>query len=146
LASPTYPQLWQRQAALLLLSGDAEGYRRHCARFVERFGRTTVVSTGFAVAYACNLGPDPARDNAVPLRLAQQALKAAPKATGEQFEAALAYHRAGQPGQAIKALNGSPQLLQQPRAWAALALAHHQLGQADDARRWLAKADEWYDR
>src|SRR5262249_35033888 len=40
----------------------------------------------------------------------------------------------------------SPELLDQPRAWPALALAHHQLGQADEAKKWLAKADEWHDK
>src|SRR5262249_38809730 len=33
-----------------------------------------------------------------------------------------------------------------PLAWPILAMAHHRLGHAAEARRWLAKADDWYKR
>jgi hypothetical protein len=32
-----------------------------------------------------------------------------------------------------------------PVTWLLLALAHHRLGHADEARRWLAKAKLWLD-
>jgi tetratricopeptide (TPR) repeat protein len=143
---PTNTQLWHRQAALLLLSGDTEGYCRHCAALLKRYGAATDATQAYSTALACNLAPAPGRDTSVVLRQAERALKARPNQAGELFEVAVARHRAGQQERAIKTLSDSAELLKLPKTWAVLALAHHGLGHAEDAKKWLAKGDEWHDK
>ena len=57
----------------------------------------------------------------------------------------MAQYRAGYWGAAVEALNRSMELCgrRRPRRWFFLAMAHRQLGDAAEARRWYDKADAW---
>jgi tetratricopeptide (TPR) repeat protein len=53
----------------------------------------------------------------------------------------IAHHRAAQFKEAISVLKE----FEAENAWAVLAMAHHQLGQAEEAGKWLQKAKDWND-
>ncbi|HEV3260827.1 MAG TPA: protein kinase, partial [Gemmataceae bacterium] len=145
--SPDDMELWGAYGPVLILAGDTEGYGRACARMRERFGRTEDVRAAYLVARVCGLGrrgvPEPARS----VRLANLAVKADPKAPWYLHTLGLAEYRAGRFDQAIqqlqKSMDTDPRWPGQVVNWLVLAMAHHRLGHADEARRWLDKADQW---
>src|SRR5262249_51492474 len=56
--SPYYEaEMWRLHASLRLLQGDEEGYRKHCAKMVERFGKSPSLHVRHNLATACLLGP-----------------------------------------------------------------------------------------
>src|SRR5262249_50342757 len=66
---------WFEYAAVLLLSGDREGYAAACARLVERCGKAPGLRA-YHVARACTLAPDSVADADRPGRLARAELAA----------------------------------------------------------------------
>jgi hypothetical protein len=100
------------------------------------------------VASICFLRPQADLDLALPTRLARTALAAAPGEPILLLGSSAAHIRNGEPEKAIpqahKALAGrwtqnldwgGPLI-----AWLQLSIAHHQLGQMEEGRRWLDKA------
>jgi tetratricopeptide (TPR) repeat protein len=142
--APFGSQAWHRYAALLVLTGDRDGNRRHCQAMLERFGRSADAAQAYSVAYACNLSPDEAIDRAAVLAQAERARKANPRRDAELFELAVARLRSGQAERTIRELESSAALKKKPQACAIMALAHHQLGHAAEAKTWLAQAEEAY--
>jgi tetratricopeptide (TPR) repeat protein len=137
---------WFEYAAVLLLSGDREGYRRACARMVERCGQAPEMRP-FLVARACTLAPDSVADAAAPERLSRAAL-----AAGESWllaEQAALHYRAGRFKEAVAPLEQSlrrdPRRGQNVLSWLWLALTYQRLGKAEEARRWLGEAQAWLD-
>ncbi len=130
-------------ASRLVLASDSEGYRHACAATLERLGRSDDPLIGEA-ARACLIGPEGVADTSVPRRLAAAALAREPEAPWLHYILGLADFRAGRCEAAIEHLATSLGL---GGGWAAaplnhpvLAMAHHRLGQQDEARRWLKKA------
>jgi tetratricopeptide (TPR) repeat protein len=140
---------WFEYAALSLLSGDRPGYVKACAHMIERCGKDGGPRS-YHVARTCTLAPDGVADASLTGRLAEKELED----SGQEFwslteQGALAY-RAGRFQQAVPLFEQSLQAdLKSGRAvlnrlW--LALANHRLGKADEARRWLNKAQAWLDQ
>jgi WD40 repeat protein/tetratricopeptide (TPR) repeat protein len=143
-----------------LKAGDRAGYQRLCKRLLQelpaRGGNSALVN---GVVNLCAVGPGAVVDWQKPLvlmddrvaRLAEAEPKAAPAAQNQlrqmrhatlTMKGAVLY-RAGRFAEAVPclqkglAVNGGGGTIQ---GWAFLAMAHHRLGQAAEARRWLAKA------
>jgi tetratricopeptide (TPR) repeat protein len=139
---------WFEYAAILLLSGDRAGYRKACARMVERNG---VKPRPFHAVRACTLAADSVK---VPARLARQAEAEVDRNPPYRFwwftlRGALRY-RAG-------AVKDAEPLLEQGLqvdvgagvavvGWLWMALAEQRLGKTEEARRWLDQAAKWLDQ
>src|SRR5262249_17083066 len=59
-------------------------------------------------------------------------------------EVAFARYRTGQFEEAIREMKKAVEVDNYPNAWLVLAMAHHRLGHKADARKWLARADQWF--
>jgi serine/threonine-protein kinase len=140
---------WFEYAALSLLSGDRPGYAKACAHMIE-----TVNKAGgpraYHVARACTLAPDAVADAALPGRLAEKELQGAAKQFWSLTEQGALAYRSGQFQDSVPLFEQSLRADATPgRAvvnWVWLALAHQRLGQSEDARRWLGKAQAWLDQ
>jgi serine/threonine protein kinase/Flp pilus assembly protein TadD len=141
---------WFEYAAVLLLSGDRPGYARACAHMVERCDPTTLDLRPYHVARACTLAPDSVADPAAPGRLAQKDLAGQAREFWSLTEQGALHYRAGRFKQAVPLLKQSLKADPQPgRAvlnWLWLALAEQRLGNSEEARRWLGKAQELLDQ
>src|SRR5207237_4414283 len=138
---------WFEYAALLLLSGDRPGYVKACAHLVDRCGKDKGPRS-YHVARACTLAPDAVADMSLPGRLAQKELQGSREFWSLTEQGALAY-RAGRFQEAVPLFEQSLRANPKPGAvvlnWLWLALAHQRLGKAEEARRWLGKAQAWLD-
>jgi tetratricopeptide (TPR) repeat protein len=140
---------WFEYAAVLLLSGDRQGYRKACARIVERCGQTAELRA-YHVARACTLAPDAVADAGRPGRLVAKELAGQPREFWSLTEQGALYFRAGRFKEAVPLLEHSLQADSlSGRAvlnWLWLALAEQRLGRSQEARRWLARAQAWLDQ
>jgi tetratricopeptide (TPR) repeat protein len=126
----------------LLAAGDAHGLRRAISDLLDRFGSTTNAETCNSVAWDCVLAPGSVADTETPVRLADVALKGLPAQQKHLVLNTLgaALYRTGRFDDAIRRLEEGVRLQagqSQPQDWVFLAMAHHRLGQRDEARRWL---------
>jgi serine/threonine protein kinase/Tfp pilus assembly protein PilF len=148
---PNNPYTWFERACLSLQVGDSEGYRKVCRRMGERFGDSQQVEEVALLAHACVLAPGGASDAAAAIRLAERRLALTPPPSGHHawsvHVVGLAYFRAGQNQKAVewlkKGLEEDPAWQGRVFHWLVLAMALHRLGQADEARQWFAKAEQW---
>jgi serine/threonine protein kinase/WD40 repeat protein/tetratricopeptide (TPR) repeat protein len=134
-------------ACTQILAGDGKGYGATCARFHEHFRRTDDPLTAYLLGRAYVLGPISGISPPIPVKLVEQAL--AGKLPDKNFQAAslhvlgLAHYRAGQFEEAVRhcrqSLSTSPEWIGLSLNWPVLALAHQQLGNQDEARKWLEK-------
>jgi serine/threonine protein kinase/Flp pilus assembly protein TadD len=148
---------WFEYAAVLLLSGDRPGYAAACAHMVERCSRERDVRPyherdlrPYHVARACTLAPDSVADAARPGRLAQKELADQAGEFWSLTEQAALHYRAGRFQQAVplleQSLRADPQSGRAVLNWLWLALAQQRLDKAEEARRWLGKAQAWFDQ
>jgi serine/threonine protein kinase/Flp pilus assembly protein TadD len=128
-------------ACVQLLAGDTTGYRQTCARLLERYGATQEPYIAYTVARACMLSPQGTDDPARLPRLAELELRRSLRDPWTYHVYAAALYRAGQFEQAIRVvetgLTVAPNWTGHFVNWPLLALAHHQLGQEDQAFHWL---------
>jgi serine/threonine-protein kinase len=140
--------LWFEYAAVLLLSGDRDGYRKACAHMLERCGQTRGVRP-YHAARACTLAPDSVGDAARPGRLADAELKEHSREFWSLTEQAALLHRGGDSAAAVPLLKQSLEADPRPGTavvtWLWLALACEKLGQPAEARQWREKAGRWLD-
>ena len=140
---------WFEYAALLLLSGDRPGYARACAHMIEACGKTGARGA-YHVARACTLAPDAVADASLPGRLAEKELQGVAREFWSLTEQGALAYRHGRFQEAVPFFEQSLQADPKPgRAvvnWLWLALAHQRLGKAEEARRWLDKAQAWLDQ
>jgi tetratricopeptide (TPR) repeat protein len=141
-------------AAALLLAGDHAGYRELCVQLAERGVSLTCLNQpgrrANLLARIYSLAQQSAADAEQAAQWAQQALEVGPTLRWYQHTMGLAHFRAGRLDEAVKyldrSLNNSPQWSGQPMNWLALALVHHQRGDAAQARQWLDKAAQKIDQ
>jgi WD40 repeat protein/tetratricopeptide (TPR) repeat protein len=146
---PDNRSLLQPLAIAQLASGDLEGYKRTCRQGIERFTGSTDRGAANDVAWLCALGPDALPDFAGAVALARTAV-AAPSGEATNRQSLLntlgaVLYRAGQHQEAISTLNEALDAHGSGGTawdWVFLAMAHHRLGEADEARRWLHKVSE----
>jgi tetratricopeptide (TPR) repeat protein len=136
---------WFEYAALSLLSGDRSAYARTCARMIERCGKAGELRS-YHVARTCTLAPDAS----LPGRLAEKELKDYAREFWSLTEQGALAYRAGRFQQAVPFFEQSLQADPRPGSavlnWLWLALAKQRLGKAEEARRWLNKAQGWLDQ
>jgi tetratricopeptide (TPR) repeat protein len=116
---------------------------------VERCGKDSNLRA-YHVARACTLAPDAVGEVSLPGRLAETEFKTnAGQVWTLTEQGALAY-RAGRFQEAVPLFEQSLKADATPgRAvlnWLWLALANQRLGKAEEARRWLGKAQAWLDQ
>ena len=142
---------WFEYAAVQLLAGDVQGYRRACSFMLEQ-SLTNRRIRPYHAARACTLasGID---EKANLLRAATLAADELQNHAGEFWsltERGALAHRTGRSHEAVPLLERSLQAENKPGVavlnWLWLALVHRQLGQLDQANRWLSTAEKWLDR
>jgi tetratricopeptide (TPR) repeat protein len=134
------PALWHQQAVALLAAGDKAGYRKLAGQMQKRFPRSSDRAAARWVARTCALADGPNLKALV--AQAEKAVKSAPE-PAELRRLAVLLYRSGEHEQAVKRMQELGRLPDQelgPRDALLLALAHHKLGRADEARTWLSKA------
>jgi tetratricopeptide (TPR) repeat protein len=127
---------------ILLASGDKAGWRSAIAALLDRFGGTINALTTNRVAWTCALGPDATADPGLPVRLAETGLRSSCDIFKPAFLNTLGatLYRAGRFAEAIRRLEEAIQArngVGAPEDWVFLALAHHSLGDRDEASRRL---------
>jgi tetratricopeptide (TPR) repeat protein len=144
------PELWYEYASVLAFTGDAEGYRQACMSLLECVGPNPQPRPAYLAARACLLTPDAGAASARVLHLAERAVQAEPNTAWYLHTLSLAYYRAGRFQRAIEMAEAS--LESNPRwepfvlNWLMLAMAHHHLQHAGEARQWLIMASDWMHR
>jgi tetratricopeptide (TPR) repeat protein len=140
---------WCEYAALLLLSGDRPGYVRACAHMIERCGKDGG-PRAYHVARACTLAPDAVADASLPGRLAEKELQDSAREFWSLTEQGALAYRAGRFQQVVplfeQSLRADLKSGREVLNWLWMALAHQRLGKAEEARRWLDKAQAWLDQ
>jgi WD40 repeat protein len=151
LADLAHPQLagendtsrLQWHALACLATGDRAGYRAACARRLTLFGPDPEPDWANDAAWCFCLGPGAAVDPGAVVRLAEKAVKADPRDWNAINTLGAALLRAGRPADAVGRLEESLRLgggQEDTFNELFLVLAHHQLGHAAEARRWLQAA------
>ena len=126
-----------------------EGYRKACARLLERAERVDDERLFNDIAWMFVIGPDAVADYGPILQKARTAVESSPDESGSNNTLGVALYRAGKYDQAVERLNlavakrGGEDTASD---WIFLALAHHRLGHAEEAGKWLQKAAAWIDR
>jgi tetratricopeptide (TPR) repeat protein len=140
---------WFEYAALLLLSGDRPGYVRGCAHMIERCDKNGGPRS-YHVARACTLAPDAVADASLPGRFAGKELQESAREFWSLTEQGALAYRNGRFQQAVRlfeqSLRADHKLGRAVVNWLWLALTNERLGKAEEARRWLDKAQAWLDR
>jgi tetratricopeptide (TPR) repeat protein len=142
-----FPEHYVRCAHAHALLGDTAGYRSYVALMFKRYDKDSPPYDW--LAYAGGLWEGAVETKRL-LELAEHALEH-DNAPWWFHVAGIAHYRAGQFEKAIGRLQES---LKNP-GWQSgpghaselgIALAHHRLGHAQEARQWLDKAEQWYDK
>jgi len=135
-------------ASLRLLAGDSAGYKRLCARLVERYGDTSDLGIVDNLSRVCTLAPGAVDDPAWPVAWSEHiwmTRKPRPPLDPPFPRGRLLPRRPVRRGD--PALPGvpaaRPDLAGQCMNDVFLALAHARLGQLEEARCSLEKADQW---
>jgi tetratricopeptide (TPR) repeat protein len=141
---PGEPYFWWYQAILHLAVADKESYHRVCAGMLESFGTTDDPRTAHSVVSACTLSPGALPEMA---RLIPVGKVAARWYAGSIRMLAAAQCRAGDCEEAVRNFQEAA-IHYRLRAddWLLLAIAHHELGHAQEAKRCLGNAVQWIDQ
>jgi serine/threonine protein kinase/WD40 repeat protein/tetratricopeptide (TPR) repeat protein len=146
-----------QRALALLRAGKSEDYRKACADMIERFKDTRDWETACVVAWTCVLRPDAVADWAPVLRLAERARGKTPGHPRSHHVMGAVLYRMGRPEESLPRFRAAEEVVpsQDPTLPASvaffhtaspayvhffLAMTHHQLGNREEARRWLDRA------
>jgi len=152
-AAAEFAQAWELQpedgylglfsAVTHLAVGEVEEYRRTCTALVQRFEKTSNQEIARNVLLACVLRQDALPDMG---RLLPLARVASPPDDFGPPESGAALYRAGKYDEAVRCLEGAAKTYRlRAAAWCFLAMAHHRLGHAGQARHALTEAIRWID-
>ncbi|MHB8955524.1 MAG: protein kinase domain-containing protein [Pirellulaceae bacterium] len=142
---------WYCRVLARLGWGQAEEYRQGCAEMLHHFRETDEASNGFWVAWTCALAPDSTSDWAAAIALAEKAVQSDPASASYLTALGAILYRAGRFDEALVRLSQADALLAERQQaqmatsspayiWFFLAMTHHRLGHAEDAKQWLDKA------
>lgn len=144
--NPENLSLTHRIAVSLLKAGDVEAYRQECKELLDEL-RGTENAGAVDVIRACSLAPDVLTDADWAVSLVQGTVKRDPKAGWRLYILGLTHLRAKQFDQAVRRLDESisvdPMWAASFLNWPVLAMAHLELGHAQEARAWIQKARSW---
>jgi serine/threonine protein kinase len=140
---PEDSDLWDYRAVTHLAAGDVDTYRQACTAMLERFEKTDHSETAAIVLQVCVLRHDALADMA---RLLPLTRVADPIWHWGAWVRGAALYRAGRFEESVRCFERAAQMIR-PRAWdwCFLAMAHHRLGHAEEARRCLVEAARWID-
>jgi eukaryotic-like serine/threonine-protein kinase len=134
-------------AAVRLLAGDRQGYRQTCERMSSDALNGKI--RAYLAARACTLAQHSIADALERMtRLSDRELKSSATAFWSLTEQGAIECRAGRFKEAVPLFRRSLQTSRTGSAvlnWLWLALAYHNLGERQQALRWLEKADAWLD-
>jgi WD40 repeat protein/serine/threonine protein kinase/tetratricopeptide (TPR) repeat protein len=128
---------WLNDARARLRLGDLPGFRRRCSELIARFSQSSSSYDANNAAWSCALAPEALADLSPVLRLAEAAVAREASHSNLNTLGVLLY-RAGRFDAAIKRLHeGIQKDGGQPLVsdWIFLAMAHHRLGHAEEARQ-----------
>ncbi|HUG66887.1 MAG TPA: protein kinase [Pirellulaceae bacterium] len=140
-----------RFALLQAWRGNGDGARRTCGNLLDRFAGTADPTIAHFAAWTCSLMPEAVGNYQGSLALAATATGAQPENNQFLNTQGAVLHRAGRHQEALDKLTELNRRMNEPNAkansspaytWYFLAMAHHALGQAEDARRWLKQANQ----
>jgi predicted Zn-dependent protease len=141
-------EAWFEYAAVQLLAGDEEAYRKTCAHMRERCGKSPSMRP-YLVARACTLGDVGAENVEAARRLSAGEMQRNGVAFWSLTEQGALIVRSGRPKDAVplfeRSLVADAAVGRAVLNWLWLALAHAKLGDAAESRRWLAKTIAWTD-
>jgi tetratricopeptide (TPR) repeat protein len=148
-AELAFNKLYWRHGLLCLAQGDKERFRKVRERLVKRFGESKNLEELWELAANCRFpqaGVDPKRV----LAWMEKASSSFLQKSSFQFDLAVAHFRAGQHDKALKHLQkvqeiGVP-VDHEAHLTFYLALVHHQLKHAREARKYCDQGVEWFDR
>ncbi len=153
---PQDAELWRRLALAHLGGRRPDEYRKDCAEMLKRFGRTDKPDEAYRVAWTCANAPDAVSDWPPVIALAEKAAKSDPKSLRYATGLGTVLYRAGRFEEAIQRLAQTDGLVKAPAgrgpdaspadAWFFLAMAHHRLGRAEEAKKWLDQGAAWTDK
>jgi serine/threonine protein kinase/Flp pilus assembly protein TadD len=141
--TPDEPDLWRFRAITHLAAGDLENYRQTCRAMLERFEKTADLRAAGNVLLVCVL-----RDDSIPdmSRLLPLTAVAAPWFHLGNYVRGAALYRVGKFDEAIGCFEQQAKSISpRPWEWTLLAMAHHRLGHAGEARHCLLEAARWID-
>jgi WD40 repeat protein/serine/threonine protein kinase len=133
-----HEEAWYSRAMLHLRDGNKGGYRKICSEMLQRFGG--------GATWTCTLSPASGADPDRIVSLAQNLLAKSSRDHWHVTQLGAALYRAGRFDEAVKRLSEATELSADPyrtnmlQTWFFLAMAHHRLAHAEEARRWLDKA------
>jgi len=140
------PAAWSNLALVRLQLEDPKGYRQACARLVEKWMDRQNPQLAVLIAWTGSVAPDSGVDLGRLVQVLEKNEKNALKPDYPYLRAlGSALYRSGKSAEAIKKLQEAVNIRKQPTpsVWIFLAMAHHQLGQKDDAQKWLEKTAVW---
>lgn len=133
-------------ACLFLIREDSEGYHRFCHDMIQRAAEIKDTNA-YVLARSCAMARRSPIDPARLVQWANQAL-ASTQNTWCLHVLGLAQYRAGEFDESLQSFTQAnvDTWRSSDLNWFGLALVHHQLGHADEARRCLDKGVEWLRR
>ena len=144
-----YVQMAGWQTLCLAGAEDWAAHRQACGRILQRLEGTGDPQTVDVLAWYCVRFREGCADPSQPLKLAEQAVAASPQNLNVLKTLGAALYRAGRYADAIKKEEEGNRLQKFEGTaydWLFLALAHHQLKHAVEARKWLTNAQQWLDQ
>jgi tetratricopeptide (TPR) repeat protein/tRNA A-37 threonylcarbamoyl transferase component Bud32 len=144
-ANPPEPESWFGYAELCLFLGQQEEYRRARLALLDRFGATTDPYIAEPVGRACLLLPGTVDELRKGAGLTDRAVAAKRSTPGwiyryYLFAKGLAEYRQGRLASAISLMEGEASKVMGPAPRLILAMAQHDQGQTQQARKTLATA------
>ncbi len=138
---PKNALLWSYEALAHLGAGNLEAYRQVCADMLQRFEKTRNPALISRMLSACLATPDAVADPAALIALGERAV---PAPGGYAGIRAATLYRAGKYDAAVHDFNEAAKAAPLRAAdWYLLAMAHHRLGRADQARQAIDKGARW---
>jgi WD40 repeat protein/serine/threonine protein kinase/tetratricopeptide (TPR) repeat protein len=143
---PSDVMQWRNRAMACLAVKDRDGYRQTCVGMLIVFAKLDNSYSTYWAAWTAALAPDALTDFGPLLKLQERWAAKYPAAWSYQFAYSALLCRAGQYEKAIERLTALSKYDPQGGngyQWLFLALAHHHLGHAEEARQSLNKAVGW---
>ena len=149
---PNNANCWYFNSLAYLGMGDTEDYRNRCAQMLEHFGQTQEAAAAHWVAWTGALAPDAVENMESVVELAELAIEKGEQTDQNRNALGAVLYRAGRFDEAVQILSDLASEWEQGRelptqtspayTWFFLAMAHHQLGNADQAQYWFDKGLE----
>jgi WD40 repeat protein/tRNA A-37 threonylcarbamoyl transferase component Bud32/Flp pilus assembly protein TadD len=138
-------QVLAHNADLQLGIGDSDAYRLECRTLLERFGDTNDPAIADALVWTFVIGPNALNDFQPAKALAQLAVKSNSQIWNYRRSRGAVLYRAGSYAEAVVEIEAAIQLQVKgggPLNYFFLAMAQHQLGKVDEARKSLEHAQK----